>query len=252
MNWTCPHCDKAQTLTPPNYFQGNTFLEIGTTALGPLALRSMAYLCANSACRQPSLSVQVVECSQPIDDHYLAVSNPNIFLTRQLMPESAAKSQPDCIPAALREDYAEACLVRDLSPKASATLARRCLQGMIRDFCGISKPTLFKEIAALKEQVDEGNAPRGVSIESVEAIDHIRQIGNIGAHMEKDINIIVDVEADEAQVLIELIETLFDEWYVARAKREERFARVKQIADEKAQQKLLAVSVAGDESSSVD
>jgi len=111
---------------------------------------------------------------------------------------------------------------------------------MIRDFCGISKPTLFQEIATLKKLADDGNAPRGVSGDSVEAIDHIRQIGNIGAHMEKDINIIIDVEPAEAQVLIELIETLFEEWYVERHKREERFARVKEIANDKAAQKQVA------------
>jgi hypothetical protein len=43
----------------------------------------------------------------------------------------------------------------------------------------------------------------------VEAIDIVRNIGNIGAHMEADINVIVDVDPDEAQTLIELIETLF-------------------------------------------
>lgn len=156
------------------------------------------------------------------------------------MPDHSAHPQPDYIPAPLVEDYIEACKIKDLSPKASATLARRCLQGMIRDFCGISKPTLFKEIEALKKLLDESNAPKGVSADSVEAIDHIRQIGNIGAHMEKDINVIIDVDPEEAQVLIELIETLFEEWYVARHKREERFARVKTIADEKAAQKLVS------------
>jgi hypothetical protein len=41
-------------------------------------------------------------------------------------------------------------------------------------------------------------------------------LGNIGAHMEADVNVIVDVEAGEAKLLIGLIETLVDEWYVAR------------------------------------
>ncbi len=90
--------------------------------------------------------------------------------------------------------------------------------------------------------VDEGNAPKGVSSDSVEAIDFIRKIGNIGAHMEKDINVIVDVDPEEAQVLIELIETLFDEWYLERDKREQRFARVKAIAEEKAALKQIEKS----------
>ncbi|WP_447911383.1 DUF4145 domain-containing protein [Brevundimonas bullata] len=151
-----------------------------------------------------------------------------------LRPRSSEKPQADAVPAPLAEDYYEACRIRDLSPKASATLSRRCLQGMIRDFCGISRATLFKEIEALKSAVDDGAAPAGVTVETVEAIDHVRSIGNIGAHMEKDINTIVPVEPGEAQALIELTELLFEEWYVARDSRRQKLARVKAIADQKA------------------
>jgi hypothetical protein len=151
----------------------------------------------------------------------------------QLMPESSATPQPDYIPDPITESYYEACKIIDLSPKASATLARRCLQGMIRDFCGIAKGTLDAEIKELKAQVDQGKAPAGVTSESVEAIDHVRSIGNIGAHMEKDINLIVDVDPGEAQALIELIELLFDEWYVARDQRQKKLSHIAAIAADK-------------------
>ena len=59
---------------------------------------------------------------------------------------------------------------------------------MIRDFCGISKNRLIDEITELSNRVATGTAPPGVNGESVEAIDHVRSIGNIGAHMEKDID----------------------------------------------------------------
>lgn len=104
---------------------------------------------------------------------------------------------------------------------------------MIRDFCGIAKGTLDKEITALRTAVEEGKAPKGVTEESVEAIDHVRTVGNIGAHMEKDIDLIVEVEPGEAQILLELVESLFDEWYVARDKRERRFAAVQTVAIQK-------------------
>ncbi len=130
-------------------------------------------------------------------------------------------------------DYYEACAIRDRSPKASATLARRCLQGMIRDFCNIRGGTLDWEIRELRRQVDAHEAPRSVTLESVEAIDHVRKVGNIGAHMEKDINLIVDVDPGEAQALIELIELLFEEWYVERHERQKRLARVKEIREDK-------------------
>ena len=120
-----------------------------------------------------------------------------------------------------------------MSPKASATLIRRCLQGMIRDFCGISKATLYKEIQELRQQVDNGSAPNGVSNESVDAIDQIRGIGNIGAHMEKDVTVIIPVEKEEAQLLIELTELLFEEWYIARKRRLDRFAALQSAAEAK-------------------
>lgn len=106
---------------------------------------------------------------------------------------------------------------------------------MIRNFCQIKKGTLAKEIEALKEAVEEGRAPAGVTSETVEAIDHVRSIGNIGAHMEKEIDLIIPVDPDEAQVLIELIEMLFDEWYVARDTRQKRLAAISKIGAEKKQ-----------------
>lgn len=151
----------------------------------------------------------------------------------RLIPQGAAKPQPDYIPEALREDYLEACQIRDLSPKAAATLARRCLQGIIRDYAKISKPRLIDEIKELRKAVDDGTAPQGVTHDSVEAIDHVRKVGNIGAHMEKDIDLIVPIDPGEAQALIELIEMLFEEWYVARHKRKERLARIAAIGAEK-------------------
>jgi hypothetical protein len=109
-----------------------------------------------------------------------------------LRPQGAAKPQPEYIPKALRCDYTEACRIRHLSPKASATLSRRCLQGMIRNFCGITKPTLFKEVLALRQALDDGTAAKGVTHESVDAIDAVRSVGNIGAHMKVDVDLIVD------------------------------------------------------------
>jgi hypothetical protein len=108
---------------------------------------------------------------------------------------------------------------------------------MIRDFAGIRKGTLAQEIAALRKAVEDGSADRSITPESVDAIDHIRQIGNIGAHMEKDINLILDVDPGEAEALVNLTELLFDEWYVARHRRQNRLEQVAAIAADKSQKK---------------
>lgn len=222
--WTCPHCQRPQMLTDDNFQMDDNIIEFVDLPEGRIGTRSVAMACVNEACKKLTLSFQIhhtkiIGGNRRIDDH-------NQIQSWQLLPESGAKSQPEYIPLALRQDYYEACRIRELSPKASATLARRCLQGMIRDFCNIAKGTLSAEIDALEEAVAADKAPRGVTPESVEAIDHARKIGNIGAHMEKDINLVVDIDSEEAQILLDLVETLFEEWYVARENRAARFAGI--------------------------
>jgi hypothetical protein len=145
-----------------------------------------------------------------------------------LVPSSSARTLPGYIPPAIVEDYTEACLIASLSPKASATLSRRCLQGMIRDFWKVLRVKLSDEIAAIKGMVDP---------DVWNAIEAVRKIGNIGAHMEADINTIVDVDPGEAQQLIGLIELLIDEWYVARENRKNRIAAVIAIGIAKSEAK---------------
>ncbi|MEM8576090.1 MAG: DUF4145 domain-containing protein [Pseudomonadota bacterium] len=202
------------------------------SSLGYLALEGFAVCCANPECEKPTIHVSIRPAGRNSSGTAIFTDDEPI-LTRRLMPDSMSRVLPDCIPVGLAEDYYEACKIRDLSPKSSATLARRCLQGMIRDFAGISEKTLYLEIEKLKELAANGEAPRGVSEDSIEAMHHLRSLGNIGAHMEADINLIVPVEPDEAQLLIELLESLFDEWYIARHKRQQRFSSLKKVADEK-------------------
>jgi len=64
-----------------------------------------------------------------------------------------------------------------------------------------------------------------------DAIEAVRKVGNIGAHMEKDIDAIIDVDTNEADLLIGLIETLFRDWYIMREERKSRLTQIKQIAE---------------------
>jgi hypothetical protein len=238
--WQCPFCQRSQIVTEQNFHDTNRGPKIGDTKYGGLVLRSTAIRCSNPKCNEATVRVEIWpgEWKAASGDSDYVKSGEEVGSWR-LLPQSYAKPQPDFIPVALREDYQEACLIRDLSPKAAATLARRCLQGMIRDFCGISKNRLIDEIDELRQRVTDGSAPRGVEPETIDAIDHVRQIGNIGAHMEKDINVIVDVDPAEAQALIELVEMLFTEWYVARNARRERLSKITSIAQSKTTAKAV-------------
>ncbi|EOI00695.1 hypothetical protein UAY_01798 [Enterococcus moraviensis ATCC BAA-383] len=143
-----------------------------------------------------------------------------------IRPRTSAKPLPDYIPESIRKDYEEACLIVDLSPKASATLSRRCLQGMIRDFWpDLPKNTsLLNEIKAIEKEVN---------LETKEVLHALRQLGNIGAHPENDINLMVDIEPDEARQLIMFIEFLTEDWYIKRHDRQLMLEKIKSINSEK-------------------
>lgn len=222
-NWTCRHCQHPQVGSEANYAINSGPLLVGNNEFGVnLGYRVVATACQNQLCKKITFQADI-HLGQWRAGEWKKNSDIKFW---QLLPESSAKPQPEYIPKALRDDYFEACRIMPLSPKSSATLARRVLQGMIRDFCGVIDGTLDREITKLAAMVKEEKAPRGVTPESVEAIDHVRKIGNIGAHMERDINLIIDIEPEEAQILIDLVETLFDEWYVAREQRAKRFKGV--------------------------
>jgi hypothetical protein len=170
------------------------------------------------ACKKLFLAVELKKLVQ--DHRYNWVEGPSMQFW-QLLPESTAKPQPSYIPQQLVNDYNEASRIKELSPKASAALARRCLQGMIRDYWNISKATLKLEIDELEDVVTP---------DVWGAIDAVRSVGNIGAHMEKDVNLIVDIEPEEADLLIKLIEDLFTDWYVTRHDRQERQGKIKELA----------------------
>jgi len=123
--------------------------------------------------------------------------------------DSVRKPLPAQVPVQYAEDYREAALVLDDSPKASAALSRRCLQALIREHFGIKERTLDKEIEKL---LATGNLPSYIA----EVVDAVRTVGNLAAHPTKDQNtgIIADVEPGEAEWLLEVLDSLFDFCFV--------------------------------------
>lgn len=222
--WCCPFCNHNATIVDSNYATNRFDFDKGNKYKWQV-LNSVVVVCPNPDCGEYTLSLSL---------HDRVAVGPNDSKVReakdkwQLIPFSYAKVLPDYVPQAIIEDYREACSIRDLSPKASATLSRRCLQGMIRDFFGIKKNRLIDEIEAIEDKVDPATWA---------GIDAVRRIGNIGAHMEKDIDLIIDVDSDEAQLLINLIESLIQDWYVVRHERDVRLKSLVNVAAAKDQQR---------------
>lgn len=119
---------------------------------------------------------------------------------------------PPAVPPSIAEDYAEASIVLFDSPKASAALSRRCLQNLLREAAGVKPGNLADEI---QQVIDSGSLPSHL----VEIIDAVRQTGNFAAHPMKSQSTgeILPVEPAEAEWNLDVLEALFDFYYVQPA-----------------------------------
>ncbi|RIV68773.1 DUF4145 domain-containing protein [Flagellimonas aequoris] len=224
-NWTCPYCGTKTTVNTDKHKKVEDLFTINN-AEGNRKFYHEWIVCPNDECGRINLRAELFDTSLNINTGRWVLGEK--LKEWNLLPNSFAKSFPDYIPKPLIDDYEEACAILELSPKASATLSRRCLQGIIRDFWKIKKGRLVDEINALEDKIDPI---------TWKSIDAVRKVGNIGAHMEKDINLIIEVDPKEAKLLIELIEMLFEEWYIHRHERELKLKAISAIAEDKDNQK---------------
>lgn len=217
MTYTCPHCGCRQSfarrydkLSALNAL--NEYVSYGGEWRQEACIDLYIIRCINSDCEEVTI---------------LAWNN---IKRKQydIFPHVDCKRFPDYIPLQIRQDYEEGCAIIQGSPKAAATLFRRCLQGMIHDFWGIREKNLNAEISSLKDRV---------SPTQWKALDGIRKIGNIGAHMENDVNLIIDIEPLEADKLRKMIEILLKQWYVDRYEEEQLYIDIVQVAEDKEQQR---------------
>lgn len=238
--WKCVSCGHATTIVESNHTEKHSDLwcRVTPTESG-IRVGMLLIECPNTECqaqylqittsrgsiRRPRAAQDYVEPEAPVGLGAV------VFLPTTPQPLSKY------VPAAVQGDFQEAYLIREFSPKASATLARRALQGMVRDFFNVRKPTLHEELQAIKDRCDH---------ELFDAMMGVKSVGNIGAHPEKDINLIVDIEPGEAQALLDLLHVLDQEWYVARAQRAERIAKVRQLGVDKREARTSMPGMAGE------
>jgi len=218
--WHCPFCNTDQSVTEKG--RQVAFADLGLpNADGPRRLVSKFVVCPNPRCKQFSLSASL---------HTLEISGNRSYTgkhlkTWALVPPSQARSFPVALPERVIEDYQEACLTLEQSPKIAAALSRRCLSEMLRDFWRVQPGGLNDEFRQIKGTADPL---------TWEAIESVRRSGMIGARMECEGAEIQDTDPGEAKLLIGLIETLIQDWYVARDERRKRLEKIRKITGEEA------------------
>jgi hypothetical protein len=122
-----------------------------------------------------------------------------------LYPKNINRKVEPEVPDNYRKDYLEAWSILYLSPRGSAVIIRRILQDVLHNEFDIKCKNLFQEI---KKFIHEKDAPPHLK----HMIDAVRSIGNFAAHPIEDIHTyeIVDVSVGEAELLIHLLDELFD------------------------------------------
>lgn len=123
------------------------------------------------------------------------------------------KPVPTEVPEEFATDYKEATHVLGISANASAALSRRSLQHILRNKLGIKGKNLYDEIGQV---ISNPDTPSRIS----ESLDYLRKISNFAAHPTKNKHTseIVPVTPDEAEWCLEVIEAIFDVYFVGPAR----------------------------------
>lgn len=192
----CPHCQHSVYFATPTVPNG--WGEVLITYDDEDEVRVHASKCPN--CKKPIVTAKITSEGE---EHL-----------RLVHPFNIVRTVPPEVPKDIQEDFLEAAAVLPISEKASAALSRRCLQNLLTQQ-GYKQRDLVKQItAALKD------LPKRIA----ENLDAIRVIGNYAAHpmKHKSTGLIVDVEPEEASWTLDVLEDLFEYYYVQPKRAEEK------------------------------
>jgi len=196
----CPHCNTAfherfveQTVI--NQHQVNN-------REGHAVAPPVAWNLSHQRCPECHEFIIFLECVSPNRQSYSFMAH----------PRSGSRVIPAEVVDPYRQDFSEACKVFTDSPKASAALSRRCLQAILRDKAGTTRRDLNDQI---DEVINASRVPAHIS----EGLHAVRNIGNFATHPMKSTatGSILDVEPGEAEWNLDVLESLFDFYFVQPA-----------------------------------
>jgi hypothetical protein len=174
----CPHCGK--------HFHGNW--SVASIEWGGGTTRWQYRTAVCPACRKITIELSPPPERRPVFEEGELLKKGEVLQEgevlkerqwRQVHPVGSNRGPvPPEVPEPIAADYVEACQVLPLSAKASAALARRCLQAMLHAH-GYKDKDLAKEVQQLLDETDPKKVlPRPVH----ETVDAVRNFGNFSAH----------------------------------------------------------------------
>src|SRR3989442_3238625 len=218
----CPHC----LVTVHNAF---SWLYVGNDADGHWALMKM--VCP--ACKRLVVFLSSGNPAFSNQPHTVESFTHLSYVTESRLVRPKGATRPPCPPEvttdapSIAADYTEACLVLPDSPKASAALSRRALQHLLREKGGTAQHDLAP---AIQEVLDSKQLPPHLP----QDLEAVRNTGKFGAHPLKSTTTgaIIDVEPGEAEWNLDVLEGLFDFYFVQPAiSAAKRAALDKKLAD---------------------
>lgn len=197
----CPHCGIA-------FFDNPEIKTIGIDVDG-------GWILLKSDCPSCKRMILRLASGPSHHDQYGKFLGIDTTKQKEFLVRPKASLRPVCppeVPKEYTEDYSEACLVISDSPKASASLSRRCLQHILREEAKVKPGNLADEI---QQVIDLGALPSHLT----QVIDVVRNIGNFAAHPLKSEKSgeILPVEPAEAEWNLDVLEALFDFYFVQPA-----------------------------------
>ncbi|TRZ90946.1 MAG: DUF4145 domain-containing protein [Methanosarcinales archaeon] len=220
----CPHCRTTVNFECPDFKHSHPYND---SHFFPDSEKE--HLCITSvlcpACLRLVITIETLTLTQtprPGTDSGIVATVPKDILSVKsevvVWPQSSERAPiPPEVPAHIVSDYNEAALIFGLSPKASAAISRRCLQTVLGEAGGTKAKDLSKQIDEVLSKLPSHIA---------ESIDAVRNIGNFAAHPQKSQSsgTILDVEPGEAEWTLDVLDTLFDFYYVQPQKLQQKRA----------------------------
>jgi hypothetical protein len=230
----CPYCGYVYQVV----LGQNTFSNLFSDPGGRVAVHSIIQVCPHIVCGKTEVSVEAglppagQKGKGEPERAKARYELPSSFFSSRLLPSEVGGKREfnvSDVPETVFRDYDEACRLLRISPCASATYARRCLQTMVRKKFKLKPGKLQNEIKALSSM--NGT----VRQEVIDALEYVRKMGKFRAMPDDDVKVLADIGYEEAQQTIDVIEALLFDWFIAPAERDKRVGALKAIIESKKQ-----------------